>query len=216
MAALSSRLQGVTGEAASPGGQGAALEQGVAGAPSAPGELDAAAVAPPPIAHTAQNPVTVVTFDRMLVEELGLGSGAAHVQATAATAGMHPPSYFGSEVVARFLELRYEHPVGAQRLDLFPGQPITRAEAAWSLYRVMGLSGWSIAAAREALSAFELPQMTAAQRQTLQIAVSRIGYPYVWAGPPTTPPMGSNTVALTARASHGASTRSQGSHGATG
>jgi cell wall-associated NlpC family hydrolase len=130
----------------------------------------------------SQSPVTVAGFDRMLVEELGLTSVAAHVQATAATAGLRPPSYFGSEVVARFLELRYEHPVGAQRLDLFPEQPITRAEAAWSLDRVLSLGEWSIAGARETLSTFELAQMSGAQRQALQIAVSRIGYPYVWGG----------------------------------
>jgi cell wall-associated NlpC family hydrolase len=85
-------------------------------------------------------------------------------------------------VAARFLELRYEHPVGSQRLDLFPGQPITRAEAAWSLARVIAMNGWSVSQARESLSAFELPQMTSAQRQALQIAVSRVGYPYVWGG----------------------------------
>jgi cell wall-associated NlpC family hydrolase len=85
-------------------------------------------------------------------------------------------------VVARLLELRYEHPVGAQRLDLFPRDPLTRAEAAWSLAAAMNMSTWAISSAREALSAFELPQMTGVQRQALQIAVSRIGYPYVWGG----------------------------------
>lgn len=182
MAALAARLETVVGEPATPAGQSAESEQDAPGMQGAPGGLDAPAAPALPVAHTAQSPVTLVRFDGMLVEELGLASVAAHVQASAAAAGLRPPSYFGSEVVARFLELRYEHPVGAQRLDLFPEQPITRAEAAWSLARVMGLSEWSIASAREALSAFELPQMSAAQRQALQIAVSRIGYPYVWGG----------------------------------
>lgn len=148
---------------------------GSAGEPAAP---------PPavPVAQTTQSPVTEVTFDRMLVEELGLASVAAHVQATAAAAGLHPPSYFGSEVVARFLELGYEHPVGSQRLDLFPNEAITRAQAAWSLSAAVGLSAWQLSSARESLSAFQLPSMTAAQRQALAIAVSRIGYPYVWGG----------------------------------
>jgi cell wall-associated NlpC family hydrolase len=157
-------------------------EQGVSGEPGTPGEPAAVSASAAPAAHTAQNPVTVVTFDRMLVEELGLTSVAAHVQATSAAAGVNPPPYFGFETVARLLELRYEHPVGAQRLDLFPGDPITRAEAAWSLARVMAMSAWTVSYAREALSSFELPQMTSAQRQALQIAVSRIGYPYVWGG----------------------------------
>ena len=137
---------------------------------------------PAPVAQTTQNPVTVVTFDRMLVEELGLASVAAHVQATAATADLRPPSYFGSEVVARYLELGYEHPVDSQRLDLFPTEALTRAQAAWSLSAATKLSSWQISSARESLSAFALPSMSAAQRQALQIAVSRIGYPYVWGG----------------------------------
>jgi cell wall-associated NlpC family hydrolase len=168
MTALAPRLQSVLAE---PGPVGEAGETGVA----LPASVS-------PSASTAQSPVTVVTFDRLLVEELGLASVAVHVQATAAAAGLRPPAYFGSETVARMLELRYEHPVGAQRLDLFPAEPITRAEAAWSLARAMGLSAWELASAREALSAFALPQMTAAQRQALQIAVARIGYPYVWGG----------------------------------
>jgi cell wall-associated NlpC family hydrolase len=173
-----------SGEQAAPGEQDSG-EQPDLGEQPTPGEQDAAGepgASVAPVAHTAQNPVTVVTFDRMLVEELGLTDVAAHVQAAAATAGLRPPAYFGSEVVARFLELRYEHPVGAQRLDLFPDAPITRAEAAWSLAKAIDSSDSSISSARTALSAFELPQMTAAQRQALQIAVSRIGYPYVWGG----------------------------------
>jgi cell wall-associated NlpC family hydrolase len=157
-------------------------QQAVSAQPGSSEEPVAAGVPALPVAHATQSPVTVVGFDRMLVEELGLGEVAAHVQATAATAGLHPPAYFGSEVVARFLELRYEHPVGAQRLDLFPGDPLTRAEAAWSLATAMNTTTWAISSAREALSAFELPQITGAQRQALQIAVSRIGYPYVWGG----------------------------------
>ncbi|HEV3034235.1 MAG TPA: C40 family peptidase [Solirubrobacteraceae bacterium] len=170
MVALATRLQDEAGE------------QGVPGVPNAPGEPAAASASAAPVAHTAQTPVTVVTFDRMLVEQLGLASVAAQVQDTAAAAGVSPPPYFGSETVARMLELRYEHPVGAQRLDLFPGDPVTRAEAAWSLAKVIAMSAWTVSYAREALSSFELPPMTSAQRQALKIAVSRIGYPYVWGG----------------------------------
>jgi len=46
----------------------------------------------------------------------------------------------------------------------------------------MALSSWESSRAREALSAFELPAMTAAQLEALHIAVSRIGYPYVCGG----------------------------------
>jgi cell wall-associated NlpC family hydrolase len=210
MTALATRLHGVlsappvvgvpqTGEQSPPGAQevdvepegtepeageqGEGSQQGVPDEQGESGQPDVAVLASaPPSAHTAQSPVTVVTFDRLLVEELGLTSVASHVQTVAAAAGLHPPAYFGSETVARMLELRYEHPVGTQRLDLFPGEPITRAEAAWSLAQAMDLSSWDIASAREALSAFALPQIDAAQRQALQIAVARIGYPYIWGG----------------------------------
>lgn len=178
MAALATRLQGATAEQPRPG------EAGAPGGPGEPPSVSQLPAGPPavPVAHTARSPVTVLTFDRMLVEELGLSGSAAQVQARAAAAGLRPPAYFGTEVVARLLELRFEHPVGSQRLDLFPGQAITRAEAAWSLATVIGLSRWSISSARETLASFELPAMDGAQRQALQIAVSRIGYPYVWGG----------------------------------
>jgi cell wall-associated NlpC family hydrolase len=176
MAALVPMLPSTSIKPTEPGEPGAGEESTVPTPTSVP------APPPAPVANTAQNPVTVATFDRMLVEELDLASVAAHVQQTAGTVGLDPPSYFGTEVVARFLELDYEHPVGAQRLDLFPDQPITRAAAAWSLARVIDVTAWDVSDAREALTAFELPQMTAPQRQALRIAVSRIGYPYVWGG----------------------------------
>jgi cell wall-associated NlpC family hydrolase len=137
---------------------------------------------PAPVAHTKQSPVTVVAFDSMLTEELGLSEVAAHVQAVAAHAGLRPPWYFGSEVTVRFLELAYEHPVGTQRFDLFPQSPITRAAAAWSLSAALKLSSWTVTDARQSLESFALPSMSAAERQALSIAVSRIGYPYVWGG----------------------------------
>ncbi len=165
MAALATRLQGASGE------------QGATGASAASGAEPA--VRP---VRTAQSPVSVATFDRITIEQLGLGDVANHVQTVAQAAGLRPPSYFGSEVVARFLELRYDHPAGTDRLELFPTDPITRAEAAWSLARVLHFGSWNVAYAREALSAFELPRMNGAQRQALGIAVSRIGYPYVWGG----------------------------------
>jgi cell wall-associated NlpC family hydrolase len=134
------------------------------------------------VARTAHDPVTVVGFDQLLVRELGLSAVAAQVQGVAAAAGLHPPSYFGSEVVTRYLGLRFNHPSGTDQLELFPSDPITRAEAAWSLGQVMNFGSWSVSSAQQALSAFQLPVLSGGQRQVLQIAASRIGYPYVWGG----------------------------------
>jgi cell wall-associated NlpC family hydrolase len=126
---------------------------------------------------------TVEAFDRALVTELGLADVAAHVRAVAKAAGLAPPGRFGTEVVARYLGLRFNHPAADDRLELFPTDPITRAEAAWSLAQLVGSDvAWRVQDARATLSAFALPAYTAAQRQALTIAVSRIGFPYVWGG----------------------------------
>lgn len=144
--------------------------------------LASAGVAPTGTVRTSQSPVTVTSFDAMAVDQLGLRAVAAHVQSAAATVGLLPPSYFGTEVVARLLGLRYDHPAGTDQLELFPYDAVTRAEAAWSLSQVLGFSGWEVPYAQQTLSGFQLPQMTANELQALRIAISRIGYPYVYAG----------------------------------
>jgi len=93
-----------------------------------------------------------------------------------------PPSFFCTEVVARFLGLRYDHPAGTDQLELYPYDPITRAEAAWSLSRVLKFGDWQVPYAQQTFAAFRLSKMTADQLEVLRIAVSRIGYPYVYGG----------------------------------
>jgi cell wall-associated NlpC family hydrolase len=76
--------------------------------------------------HTAQitgGPVTVVRFDALVIDQLGLADVAAHVQAVAGAAGLLPPAYFGTEVVARYLGLRYDHPSGHRPARAFPDRP---------------------------------------------------------------------------------------------
>jgi cell wall-associated NlpC family hydrolase len=135
-----------------------------------------------PVAHTAQGVLTVAGFDSLVVDQLGRAGVAAHVQRATAAVGLLPPSYYGTEVVARFLGLRYDHPAGTDQLELFPTDPITRAEAAWSLAQVIDDGSWILESADQALSSYALPAMTADELLALRIAVSRIGYPYVWAG----------------------------------
>jgi cell wall-associated NlpC family hydrolase len=135
-----------------------------------------------PLVFQTDVPLTLVRFDALLVDQLGLGEVAEHVQQTAAAAGLAPPAYFGGEVVARALGLRYEHPVGEEALDEYPWDPVTRAEAAHSFAAVLGFGAWETAAAREAFAAFTLPAYTPAEQEVLRIAVSKIGMPYVWGG----------------------------------
>ncbi len=144
--------------------------------------------------HTVQiagGPVTVTRFDSLVVDQLGLADVAAHVQSVASAAGLKAPAYFGTEVVARYLGLRYDHPAGTDQLELFPSDPITRAEAAWSLAQVAGFGSWNVDGARQTLTQFALPAMSENQKRTLRIAVSRIGYPYVYAGESDTAEPGS-------------------------
>ena len=144
----------------------------------------AARLAVPPVNLGGLGPrVSVAAFDRALVRQLGLADVAAAVQDQARRRGLHPPARFGTEVVARQLGLRFNHPwPQGERLELDPWDAITRAEAAYSLARVAQFGGWEVQAARDTLARFVLPRYTAAQRHALRIAVSRIGMPYIWGG----------------------------------
>ena len=135
-----------------------------------------------PVAVQSNARITVTRFDALMVSQLGLGAVAAHVERAAKAAGLMPPGYFGSEVIARYLGLRYNHPAGEDSLELYPSDQITRAEAAHSLAVAFEAGEWQAQSARETFEAFTLPHYTAAQLQVLRIAVSKIGMPYVWAG----------------------------------
>ncbi|MCW3031988.1 MAG: NlpC/P60 family protein [Solirubrobacterales bacterium] len=139
------------------------------------------APAPAPAVASAST-VTLTRFDALLVDQLGLAATAAHVQQTAAAAGLKPPSYFGTEVVARYLGLRYNHPAGEDSLELYPSNTITRAEAAHSFAAVLEQGTWAVEAARETLEGFSLPRYSSSQLAVLRIAVAKIGMPYVWGG----------------------------------
>jgi cell wall-associated NlpC family hydrolase len=135
-----------------------------------------------PVTFAKTDSLTLARFDALLVDQLGLSSVAQTVQKVAQQAGLTPPGYFGSEVVARYLGLRYDHPAGEDSLELYPWNIITRAEAAHSFAVALGLSSWQIEAAREELASFSLPHYSADQLEVLRIAVSKIGMPYVWGG----------------------------------
>jgi cell wall-associated NlpC family hydrolase len=134
-----------------------------------------------PVAVSAGT-ITVAGFDRILVRQLGLADLAKSVRAEARRAGLRPPSRFGTEVVARQLGLRVNHPSQDDRLELYPSDPITRAEAAWSFARVLGFDSWEVGYARQVLDQFKLPAYTSRQKAALRLAVSKIGMPYVWGG----------------------------------
>jgi cell wall-associated NlpC family hydrolase len=139
--------------------------------------------------------VTMAGLDSSLVKALGLRDAAAAFALGARSAGLAPPSRFGTEVVARLLGLRTNHPAGQDSLELLPLDPATRAEAAYSAARVLGFGGWETETITEEATTFVLPELTAWQRQILRTAVSLIGYPYVWGGTSEKPqtPLGVQT-----------------------
>jgi cell wall-associated NlpC family hydrolase len=126
--------------------------------------------------------VSLAGFDRLVVNQLGLADVAQAVQAQARNAGLAPPPRFGTEVVARLLGLRFNQPVSRERLELYPWDAITRADAAYSLARVLAFDGSQQQWVRDTLARFVLPRYGPRTRRALRIAVQRIGMPYVWGG----------------------------------
>jgi cell wall-associated NlpC family hydrolase len=134
-------------------------------------------------------------LDSKLVAALGLGADAGEFASAARAAGLAPPSRFGTEVVARLLGLRTNHPAGEDALELLPDDPATRAEAAFSAAQFLSLGDWELQSVTDDAAGFALPTLTPWQRRILQVAVSFIGYPYVWGGTSEHPqtPLGQST-----------------------
>ena len=88
------------------------------------------------IAADPARPVQLKELDAVLVRLLKVAPVAKRVRAALATAGLKPPAYAGTEVVARLLGLRLNHPEALDAIELGPKDPITRAETAYSVARV--------------------------------------------------------------------------------
>jgi len=141
--------------------------------------------APPRVAHPAA-PVTMAALDARLVSSLGLSRAASEFAKGAGRAGLRVPWRFGTEVVARLLGLRINHPTAQDGLELLPSDDATRAEAAYSAARILGFgwlgNSWETAAVQSLADSFYLPHYSRWQRRILSVAVSKIGMPYIWGG----------------------------------
>jgi cell wall-associated NlpC family hydrolase len=124
----------------------------------------------------------MAALDARLVSALDLSKAAAEFAQGARAAGLKVPARFGTEVVARLLGLRTDHPAIEDSLELLPNDPATRAEAAYSAAAVLHFGGWEVAGVQSLADDFALPQLSAWQTRILDTAVARIGMPYVWGG----------------------------------
>jgi cell wall-associated NlpC family hydrolase len=128
-------------------------------------------------------PVKLRELDAALVRLLGLGRAAKRLRATLVAAGLAPPSYAGTEAVARLLGLRVNHPQPEDPIEPGPNDPVTRAETAYSLARLLDARANGLTASvGEQVASFVPPELSDWQRRVLDRAVRFIGYPYIWGG----------------------------------
>lgn len=137
--------------------------------------------APPKVPHGA-SAATMTELDAQLVDAVGLDAAAAEFARGAHAAGLAIPDRFGTEVAARLLGLRLDHPAREDYLELLPNDPATRSEAAYSAAQIIHSSGWLVPVVQSLADTFSLPQYTTWQRRIIDTAVARIGMPYVWGG----------------------------------
>ncbi len=126
--------------------------------------------------------VTLRELDAQLVGLAGLRPSARHVQLAAVQAGLEPRRWLGTETLARMLGLRINHLRNEEELELQLSEPATRAEAAYSIARLLTIQESEVEAVREAADSFIFPELTDWQRAVLARSLRFVGSPYVWAG----------------------------------
>lgn len=146
------------------------------------GEVVANLTGAPQVVVDPRRAVTVTELDSALVGVLGLRPAAAQFRRKAIDAGLQPPRRIGVEIVARLLSLRFNHPAPYDARELRPLDPVTRAETAYSVARLLDISGWQKQNVTDLAASLSLPAFTPWQRTILRRAVDFAGYPYVWGG----------------------------------
>jgi cell wall-associated NlpC family hydrolase len=137
---------------------------------------------PVTVSSDPDRPVTMRELDARLVTALGLRPAARQLRLAAQDAGLEPTQWLGTETVARMLGLRLNHLRDQEQLELELSQPATRAEAAYSIARVLTIQSSEVDAVRTAAESFSLPSLTSWQQVVLSRALRFVGSPYVWGG----------------------------------
>lgn len=127
-------------------------------------------------------PVTMRELDAQLVTLTGLRPSARTIRLAALDAGLAPRQWLGTETVARMLGFRVNHLQSQDVLELQLSEPATRAEAAYSIARLLALQDYELEAVRSAADSFYLPALTGWQQAVLKRALRFVGSPYVFAG----------------------------------
>jgi cell wall-associated NlpC family hydrolase len=141
-----------------------------------------ASFAAPVPAVDPSDTVTIRELNAHLVTVAGLRLAARQIRVTAKHAGLAPKASLGTETVARLLGLRVNHVRGEDELELQLSQSATRAEAAYSIARILSLQPAEVEAVRETAESFTLPWLATWQVAVLQRALRMVGSPYVWSG----------------------------------
>lgn len=126
--------------------------------------------------------VAVRELDARLVSLTGLRPAAQSIRIAAVEAGLSPRPWLGTETVARMLGFRINHPRGEDELELQVSQPVTRAEAAYSIAMYLELDPVKLDAVRVDAEEFVFPALTEWQRLVVARSLRFVGSPYVWAG----------------------------------
>ena len=126
--------------------------------------------------------VSVRELDARLVTLAGLRPAAQAVRVGAVDGGLSARPWLGTETIARLLGFRVNHPREDDSLELEVTDPITRAEAAYSIAKYLVLTDAQVESARVLGESFALPSLTEWQRVVLDRALRFVGSPYVWAG----------------------------------
>ncbi len=126
-------------------------------------------------------PATIGELDAAFVQAYGLSSAAQAAHDGLVAAGYLPRDDAGTEIVARLLSLRYNHPAADDALELADFEIATRAEAAYTTAVALGgVDRTSVA--RVVARIASLPQTTGERHRVIDRAVGLIGRPYVWGG----------------------------------
>jgi hypothetical protein len=125
--------------------------------------------------------VTMGQLDAAFVRARGLLPLANQALASLRAARYTPRPDAGTELVARLMRLRLNHPMGQDALERSDMEVATRAEAAWTTVRM--LAGADPSYAREIVGKLaRLPQTTGERHAVIDRAIHLIGQPYVWGG----------------------------------